>query len=503
MAVDDVIDYTPEYSFSTLQFESEVVNLIITSLIAVFILSNIGSIISKFVYFTRETSFNYNSWLQAFIFANSDNPVRIITWIFRGYVYRQDLKRFPNKLRLQRLFVPLLARFTILFFSILSIAITLLSEKRISVCNESDYFLTLDPTKATFSNLPNSICLNIPLASTRGSVLASAAYCTCPLGEQVERSDSGVAVYRDEKEGRLRTILFSGGFAAGTASYVEWKRTDDEKYRTVISYRTDMSSNGNGASIDQEIHADIVIRALSASNEGCTRGVPEIGRNPEEGIYRYLVPLLGCDFDTEKEIDVVNSHLRNALTWVRTTDEPKRLVLEGTFSKTGNVTGVCPIEVSVQRPLVNIAPLVCGLLGIFLINILVSIFVNRHGNALDAGFHIIKEALGHDCTSNPLEQPVDRKEVNVVHLQNWICNGGGSYVGFTGRHCDRVVDKFEKDTTICSCVNTARELTDSIHGTGTEAGSTSDAFSSYGAFNGSHAYTGGAGVSGYNQFNPV
>lgn len=470
MAVDDSIDYTPQFTFSTLQFENETVNLIVTSLIAVLILSNIGSIISKLVYFTRETSFSYDSWLRAFIFANSDNPIRILSWIFRGYVYRdKKWKRFTHKLCPGRLFFPLLARITVLLVSIGSIAITIPSEKRINVCNTVDYVLTFDQTRANFSDLPNSVCLNIPLTSKRGSVLASAAYCTCPIGDDsVPIEGSGVAVFRDEKEGRLRTIVYSRGKAHGIASYVEWKLTDDEKVKKGRVYRTDVSPEGS--KLDQVSHAEIAIRAISDSHQGCNRGTPQSSTDTKDGIYGYRVPL-ECDFDVAKESDAVSSYLRNALSWVRTDeDELQRLVLEDTVSKVGAATKDCPIEVSVQRPFVNIAPLTLVLVGIFLINIFVSIFVGKHGNALDAGFHIIKEALGHDCTSNPLELPVDREEIRKVQLRKWRCNEGGSYVGFIGRHCDRAVNEFENDATICSCTNVSKELRDSVRGVGAEGG---------------------------------
>lgn len=499
MAVDDGIDYTPPFTFSTLQFDNETINLVVTSLIAVLILANIGSIISKIVYFTRETKFSYDSWLRAFIFANSDNPIRILAWIFRGYVYRdKKWKRNSNKLRPGRLFIPLLARMIILLFSIASVAITIPSEKRIKGCNAVDYVLTFDQTKATLSDVPNSLCLNIPLTSNRGSVLASAAYCTCPISEDsLDIEGSGVAVFRDEKQGRLRTIVYSQGKAHGTASYVEWKRTEDEKDKKGRVYRTDVSPQGS--KLDQASHAEIAIRAISASHEGCNRGEPRSSSNRETGTYGYRVPL-ECDFDTAKESEVVSSHLKNALSWVRTDDdELQRLVLEDTVTKNGTASRVCPIEVSVQRPIVNIAPLILVLGGIFLVNIFVSIFVSKHSNALDAGFHIIKEALGHDCTSNPLEQSIDREELKEVQLRKWHCNGGGAYVGFFGRHCDRAVNKFGNDATVCSCTNVTKGYTDSVRGVGTEGANASDTSNSYGAFSGASGYTGGAHNNYFNQ----
>lgn len=426
MAVHDKIEVTPPFTFSTIQFEDEIVNTIVLSLIAVLILTNIGSVVTKLVYFTREKRFNYNSFLRAFIFANSDDPVRIIGWISKAYVYRQrHWHRNPQRYRPGRLFLPLFARFAILVCSIASIAITVPGEKQLTGCERGDYALRIDPAEARGSPIrPQGVCVNVPMTTRRGSVRSAVSYCDCPIDASIDSIGSAVLVTHDVDVGEMRVVVVSNRTIRGKKIYVEWKPKLDSK-RT---FRTNLRRTISARDV-----AVVAVRAICNRLSSC-----EVLRTNEleDGFFILVSPL----FNPTQKIEEVSSFIRSSLFWVRTERAQRRIVFNGA-TRDDELTDDCPIDIRITRPIVNIVPLSIVMVVWCGINILVSIAVMKHSNAFDAGFHLVKEALGHDTTSNPFEMASDRDEIMAVELRKWLCtthcgNDTGGHVGFIGRAGD-------------------------------------------------------------------
>eukprot|EP00177_Eucheuma_denticulatum_P000681 GFKZ01001225.1.p1 GENE.GFKZ01001225.1~~GFKZ01001225.1.p1 ORF type:complete len:544 (-),score=58.59 GFKZ01001225.1:413-1861(-) len=468
MAVTDPIDVTPAFTVTTVQFQSEVLNGITTSLLTVFIIVNIGSVVSKLIYVSRGLDFHYDSWLRAFIFANSDDPLRILSWISRNYTYRKrSWTRNPNKLKLTRLIWPLLARGIIFTVSIVSVGITVPSTKVLSSCTQGDYRLELDPTAPRGpNNFKFTACLDVPLESERGRPRGTVSYCTCtvlPIGED----RPFLRVNHGNNDGSLEVIVSNGTSGGGQRSYVEWK----------IDGRSTLFRSQLPLSIDVDLHmrmASLEIQEQFGSN--CV-GLSEV----VDGNPRVLeASLASCPFDEDVSlvelVGAIESRIRHAMTWRRVRNVQNRVAINRQSSGATTITE-CVLDVAVFRPVVNIIPLLIALVLLVLLNVIVSRIVSRHGNAFDAGFHLVKEVFGHDTTSNPLEENEEREEVQELELRYWRCGAAGAHVGFWGRRGDIPVADFTEDLIVCGC-NRVDDEAEYMSAAGTDvASSTSASFS--------------------------
>lgn len=453
----DELDVTPAFTFTTIQFSSDVLNTIIASLITVFILVNIGSAVSKLVYFTRTTAFSYKSWLRAFIFANSDDPLRVLAWLARKYVYRDpSWNRYENRKRPSRLFLPLLARAIILIASVASVAVTVPSVRDMEGCVNNDYFLTYDPSiKAIPERVLRTQCVDVPLSTDRGQVTSTAAYCVC-LDSLFPQDDDDppstrVKITPDTATGRIFTQVANKTIRAAYYFYVEWKPANSSlDGRT---FRSDLTRT-----LDLTAHADLILDIARMPQFGGVAGCEKITstETDSDGIVSFD---LNCEVKALEILPPIEAYLRSAMKWQRL----KRGVLQSRIelqgdSLSGSQTETCPLEIKITRPLVNIVPLTVMLVIWVIINIIVSFAARRHGNALDAGFHVIREALGHDCTSNPLEKCTEREEKTRLPLRKWRCGTGGAHYGFIGRAGDVPVEEFDENTIVSGCARVAVEL---------------------------------------------
>lgn len=458
MPVNQQLDVTPDFSFSTIQFNSEVANAIVASLLTVFILINIGSAVSKLIYCTRGKSFDFDSWNRSFIFANSDDPIRIISWMSHNYVYREKgvgVERYRNKLKLQRLLLPLSARIFILVASIASVAVSIPGDKQLSGCENGDYQLRFDPQAQGKANILNRACFDIPMTSRLGQVTSVASYCTCPVLFDIEDSENLEGITRvivvKYTSGRISTIIYGRGIGAGSDAYVQWDNTRNSNEKGVYFY-SDLGK------LDQRVFLDIVVRAIRReSGEECPQDF-----NPQPGtITGSFFVDLNCSVYPVDLIKNVEAYVRNAMQWTRLEAGEKevRIRIDTTEANPQpKPRGDCPISVNVTRPIVNILPLGLMLLLLVVVNLVVSFATSAHGNALDAGFHLIKETLGHDTTSNPLEENEERKEVVDLDLRNWRCGVAGAHIGFIGRDGDVPVKEFDSATIVCGCSQVVVEL---------------------------------------------
>lgn len=456
LRIDDELDVTPAFTFSTIQFSNDVVNTIVASFITVLILVNIGSAVSKLVYFTRTTSFSYKSWLRAFIFANSDDPLRVLAWLSRKYVYREsEWNRYPNRRRGSRLFLPLLARATILIASIASVAVTVPNVRDMEGCVNNDYQLRYDPTIADLNQrLLYPACLDVPLTTDRGEVTSTASYCMCldllVPNEAADPPSTRVKITPNATLGTITTRLENRTNIASYFFYVEWKRANSSlDGRT---FRSDLVKT-----LDLEAHADLLLDVFRNSRFGASPCNRLNDFQDADGSISYD---LDCEIQSFEIIYEVETYLRSAMTWkrIKPGNKQTRIELTADSRQGGSETPACPLDLKISRPLVNIVPLAIMLAVWVVFNLIVSFAARKHGNALDAGFHIVKEALGHDCTSNPLEKCMEREEVTHVELRKWRCGAGGAHVGFIGRDGDRPVDNFDESTIVSGCSRVAVEL---------------------------------------------
>lgn len=446
MAVGDGLDFTPRPTMSTIQTPDETANVVINSLLIVFILININSAVSKLIHLTRNATFNYNSWLRGFIFASSDDPLRILSWLRRRYVYREsDWNRYPNTLRKRRLALPLLARMFVLLVSIVSIAITIPRDKILSGCSRGDYKIHFDEADADPNDTFNSICTEIPLMSNRGEANATASHCACPSKITLPRPDLKTAVLATDilSYESLDISMVFGDKGAATLFYVEWRRGDipDKSYRSELS-----------KVISEQKLYELVFAWFTEDNPDC-----DIIEN--DTIKHFAS--WSCPFvDIENTSRRIYSRLRSSIRWERTENIQPRLELKDVLlepSPTNRITE-CVVPIIVTRPIVNMVPLAIMLTVWIAINAAISFIASKHNNVLDAGFHIVKEALGHDTTSNPLEQCKETDGIVELQLRKWRCGGGGAHVGFIGRAGDVAVERFSEEELVCGCAVVGTEL---------------------------------------------
>lgn len=445
MAVGDELDFTPPPTMSTIQTSNDVANVVINSLLIVFILININSAVSKLIHLTQNATFSYESWLRSFIFASSDDPLRILSWVLRKYVYREsDWRRYPNKRRLRRLFLPLLARILVLIVSMISIAITIPQDKVLSGCASGDYKIVLNETNADPRVTVNSICTEIPLKSSRGIPNATASYCACPNEINIPSPPLGSAgVATDVASAEAWSITtYVKDKGSGIWFYVEWKRGDVPNK----SYRSELSTVIN----KQKLH-DLVSAWFEEDNPNCLVAQRFSTNHTQWDCTE--------DVDVELTSNRIVSRLTSAIEW-NPTDDIQRRSERSDFvdNSASSKTTECPVPIIVSRPIVNMVPLAIMLAVWIAINVAISAYASRRNNALDAGFHIVKEALGHDTTSNPIETCTERDEITKLKLRKWRCGGGGTHVGFIGRAGDVPVEKFDDIVVVCGCAVVGTEF---------------------------------------------
>lgn len=446
------LDVTPPATFSTLQSRSDVVNAVIVALLTVFIISNIVSVVTKLVYDSQELSFSYATLLRAFIFINSDDPLRLISWLRHNYTYKdRAAARYRNALKLARLLWPLFARLIILVVSIASVAIAVPGTKQLPAC-APDHRLVIDASAPAPAAPLNRLCADLPLRTRLGQLRSSASYCSCATSfsfkpEELESVGSLVEgrglIFTQYVDGERFSVIFSRGLGAAHQFYVAWKRDATDQ----APLFSDL------ANLDSDALIDVISAALSQSTrQDCS--VASRSENEDDPSAR--LALVNCEFDTGALIPVVESYVTNALKWVPLPSGTVDVRLDKAAASPA--TGECPVTVLVSRPIVNILPLGLTLILLVVVNILVSVYTSRRGNAFDAGFHLIKEALGHDTTSNPLEENTDRQEVMELPLRKWRCGRGAAHMGFIGREGDVPVAGFDAATNVCGCNRVATEI---------------------------------------------
>lgn len=401
--------------------------MLITSVLTFFILVNISSIVDKLITRTTKDAFRYSAWLRTFIFYETDDPIRILGWLYRRYTYREsNWARHPQRLRVSRLFIPLLARGVIFVSSIVSIAISIPTNRELSGCASGDFRPRLNETYLVPLELSlGASCHNIPLVSRVGKTRATLLYCSCTQQRTDINSPQDKTVLRLEYDSRfaqIRVVFQTGDVQVDYRYYIEWQGFDGTSFRSDIT-----------TSLDPEAHIRVIKNGLARSNFDCPEE-DRIGTDPNEGIF----VLLNCSVDVLGAIRATEKFVAGALFIEKVPLSQIRVNPRNPRKR----NSICRVRVEVASPIVNLIPLFLVLVAISLINVAVGIIVGGSSNTLDCAFHVIKEVMGKDSTSNPLEDSLQHKTLSALPLVKSM-RGSEGHIGFLQREDDMPVDEFD------------------------------------------------------------
>ncbi|KAI0557618.1 hypothetical protein FGB62_282g01 [Gracilaria domingensis] len=458
MSISDGIDVTPQSTMSTIQFQSEALNTVITSLLTTLVIANLVSVINRLVFLSRNDLFCYRSFARAYVFLNSDDPLRLWYWLRGRYEYRGD-KEPPlrHKIRKRRLIAPLFARLCILVVSIGSIALALPSEKRLDACSRGDYNLVQSVPNRELVVPERSdvieVCAQIPLETRLGTVRSSASFCSFALsiGDLATLADlsssvqelpdiSAVAVGYENSSGLFASVVLSRGSFQGIGAFVEWRAENGDRFRSLLPSWT------------ADRHVQVVVDAINSFSEEECSVVLSVDESNDVGTFR--VAALDCNFDADAAIRHISIRMRESLSFQREQGNSlKARLVDGSEFRTSRT---CAIDVTVQRPLINIVPLFIGLVMAFVLNVTVMCLVSRYGNTMDGAYHIVREVLGHDTGANPLQIDTSGIDVENVALKKFVCaDGVSAHVGFIRGVGDNVVEDFGSGLRVGRCMQVA------------------------------------------------
>lgn len=464
------IDITPELTLSTIQFQSETLNTIVSSILVVLIVANFNSMVAKLVNLTHRNHFNYASYLRAYIFSSSDDVSRIFSWLRGENSYLPE--HWPptkKKVVAKRLFYPLLARTAIFVLSIGSIALTVPSSREFNNCGSGDFAprINFDPTSE--SNPPrvaNSVCSIIDLRTERGETNTTLDFCvertTDDFGSFEPSEGFHVIVEYEDTEAQVSTTFFQNPpgqpdqkSSEGFKFSLEWSKMSGAKLRSRF-----LPENLNA-----EMHFNIVLQALN--DMGDKRSVPCAYKadsstiNSQNGNSYKVSREVDCDFNAGVVAKDAEYVVRSGLEWVKqNTLQSRVMVTAGEEEENYNDFNECPYSVSVSRPIVNLIPLAVALLMAFTFNIAVGLTVANHGDIGEVSYHIMKEALGLDITCNPLQESVKNErgvggsELPLVEFREFNCPDGSSAHGgfFVGQGDTEGHIQFDRRVvSTCSC----------------------------------------------------
>lgn len=457
------IDVTPERTLSTIQFDSEMLNTIVSSILVVLIVVNFNSMVHKLVSLTHRNYFNYASYLRSYIFSSSDDVSRIFSWIRGGNSYLPEhWPQRKKKLVLGRLFYPLLARTAIFVLSIGSIALTVPGTRRFTGCGGGDFTPRIViSTEAEGDRVTNSVCSSIDVITTRGETNTTLDLCSYPLLDDnlmAEFSELGnyVLVSYYDTTGKA-TIQYAkrndgGFFVRAFEFYLEWTKYNDSKFR----------SKFDPSQFNSEIHFRLALQALNLDDSdrcGFTSD-PKERANPGGNSYD-LSRVVDCEINVITAQTDAEYIVREGLQWVKMDKiQPRVRVLPGDDAEDYSDISECPYVVSVSRPIVNLVPLTVALVMIFTFNLAVGLTVANHGDIGEVSYHIMKEALGLDITCNPLqetdsnERGVGGSQLPLIEFREFNCPDGRSAHGgfFVGEgDVDGHIEFKRRIVGSCSC----------------------------------------------------
>eukprot|EP00178_Gracilaria_changii_P012748 TRINITY_DN35_c0_g1_i6.p1 TRINITY_DN35_c0_g1~~TRINITY_DN35_c0_g1_i6.p1 ORF type:complete len:481 (+),score=52.81 TRINITY_DN35_c0_g1_i6:77-1519(+) len=453
MTLTDGIDVTPQSTLSTIQFQSEVLNTVVTSLLTTLVIANLVSVINRLIFLSRQDHFSYRAFARSYVFLNSDDPLLLLHWLRGRYHFRQtNHSPAHHRIRKRRLIAPLFARLCMLVVSISSIALALPSEKRLDACSRGDHTVVLMPpaNRPVLNAQENfQVCSQIPLKTRLGTVRSTASYCSSAItfGDIPGQQDLASAAQNissfgfifanyDNTIGKLTSVIISGDRLEAFSSFVKWDTENGDRYHSLLP-----SWNGRQ-------HLEALARGVSSSSR---HDCSILGFNDNTDGTSSLLAELSCAFDASVAVRYASASLRESLSFRKhETLSLRARLIEGLGSR---LERRCAVDVTVTRPLINIVPLLIGLTMAFFLNIVVMLLVSRYGNAMDSAFHLVREVLGHDTSANPLQISTSGEDVERVALRKFVCADGISgHMGFVHGAGDRVVERFEDRIRVGRCM---------------------------------------------------
>eukprot|EP00178_Gracilaria_changii_P012745 TRINITY_DN35_c0_g1_i2.p1 TRINITY_DN35_c0_g1~~TRINITY_DN35_c0_g1_i2.p1 ORF type:complete len:482 (+),score=60.99 TRINITY_DN35_c0_g1_i2:311-1756(+) len=454
MTLTDGIDVTPQSTLSTIQFQSEVLNTVVTSLLTTLVIANLVSVINRLIFLSRQDHFSYRAFARSYVFLNSDDPLLLLHWLRGRYHFRQtNHSPAHHRIRKRRLIAPLFARLCMLVVSISSIALALPSEKRLDACSRGDHTVVLMPP----ANRPVltaqqmfQVCSQIPLETRLGTVRSTASYCSfavtpgdisalqnlASLGQNFPGFGFIGAGYSNAT-GMLISMIYSGDRMEAIASFVQWDTENGDRYHSLLP------------SWNARQHLEVLARGVSSSSGQECSILLSVDHNTED--MSLSVAQLSCTFDASDAIRYASASLRESLSFQK--DDTLALRARSIEGSDFRMERRCAVDVTVTRPLINIVPLLIGLTMAFFLNIVVMLLVSRYGNAMDSAFHLVREVLGHDTSANPLQISTSGEDVERVALRKFVCADGISgHMGFVHGAGDRVVERFEDRIRVGRCM---------------------------------------------------
>lgn len=451
----DGIIFNPESSLSTIQSKSDVLNNIVTGLITTLVIANIGSIVNRLVALSKKDSFSLRSYTRAFLYANSDDPLLLFSWLRGRYDFRvEDGSHSELQVRNKRLILPLLARCIILMVSIGSIAIALPSEQVVDACSGGDFAVYQEPLK----NLPqpsplrlNQLCIPLSMESRLGTVRSTLSKCTTffpavnvsqlssilDITKGVESRFAFIQAAYAPNSGALLTAMFSRGNIILVGTWIEWRLSNGDVFWSTI---TDYNPT---------IHLDILTGAVRrAANSSCetVHSSTPIFEFSKDGHIRQL-RVFNCSFNPEEVV----YHAIESVTRSLHFREQNELALRLRFSS-NELDRLCAAEVTITRPLMNIVPLSIAAAVSFALNKIIAAVLTSRADVTHLGFHIVRELFGHDTSANPLQQGTAQEPDESVPIRRYVCaDGVSAHVGFIEGEGDEEVQQFDDNTQVACC----------------------------------------------------
>lgn len=397
------LDVTPQQTMNSVQFDNEILNSFLSSIIITFILANLNSSIHKFINISKNDHFNYEAYVRAYIFNASDDALSILRWIFRHNTLTE--KKWPRRrstVKWTRLFLPALARTVIFVASIGSIAMAIPSEKIFSKCEGGEYEAVLtDPVTRPAVWRTNSLCTDLGVDTSLGKTSSRLSLCARTLAK-FERSllsfrevkkelVNAMELEYDREYARVTTFFTSKGLQRGIQFYTEWTPTGSDKLRSLYP------------DFNESLHTAIALRAVKSQsgNSEC-----DLQGLPVKEFKHKLRWNIACPFNVTTASTEVDGLFRSGLMWRKSYNRITRVRMLTTTTQTSIVSETvtdCPYSVTTSAPAINIIPLLMFLVFAHTLNIAVRLSLKAYGDVDDASFHLIKEAFSLDATLNPIQ----------------------------------------------------------------------------------------------------
>ena len=432
------LDVTPYYTFTTLQTPYEALNAVIVAILTSFVIAGLNHFIIKLITATYQNTFNFESWLRVHIFSYSDDIIRIMRWIL-GASPETPFSWNPwrSKVHLSRLKWPLIARFLLLLSSVGSIIIAIPRERQMEPCNVGDFHIFLSTSERSELIIRDGLlarCSRVPLESSLGRARSTLAICSSRyiyrqnLSIGPSSSASKILAFEWELFGDSETGLFAIGILnreEGSSVHFTWEalwKGDPENDLFLKRFKT-KDFRTPFPRPQGQIVRNLTILVQDSTKENCSN----VNLLDEDSDSDRLYYEMDCDNDVKSEdlLAIVERTFASRIGWEKKKEISKRIPLM--TNDVGKAEQICPIQVSVERPILNMFQLFLLWILMCLLNLVINWHLRKRSSVLDEVFLLLKDTLGYDMAANPLQvdsgTPLKLKKAKCVGCQN-------NYVGY-------------------------------------------------------------------------